>query len=112
MLILATATSSKAMAATMKGLRETGQMLVVGIGPEPIEVSGYHLVFGGRSVEGSLTGDPATGDKTLKFSVLSGVAAMIETMPREKAPPESRLHSQDHAETRLACHHLGEHGTE
>jgi propanol-preferring alcohol dehydrogenase len=86
MLILATASSSKAMAATMKGLRETGQMLVVGVGPEPIEVSGFQLVFGGRSVEGSLTGDPATGDKTLKFSVLSGVAAMIETMPLEKAP--------------------------
>jgi alcohol dehydrogenase, propanol-preferring len=44
------------------------------------------LVFGGRSVAGSLTGDPATGDRTLRFSVLSGVSAMIETMPLEKAP--------------------------
>ncbi len=29
---------------------------------------------------------PATGDATLKFSVLTGVAAMIETMPLEDAP--------------------------
>jgi D-arabinose 1-dehydrogenase-like Zn-dependent alcohol dehydrogenase len=29
---------------------------------------------------------PATGDATLKFSVLTGVAAMVETMPLEKAP--------------------------
>jgi alcohol dehydrogenase, propanol-preferring len=86
MLILATASSSKAVAATVKGLRETGQVLVVGVSLEPIEVSDYDLVFGGRSVEGSLTGDPAPGDKTLKFSVLSGISAMIETMPLEKAP--------------------------
>jgi propanol-preferring alcohol dehydrogenase len=86
MLILVTASSTKAVAATVKGLRETGQVLVVGVGLEPIEVVDYDLVFGGRSVAGSLTGNPATGDKTLKFSVLSGVSAMIETMPLEKAP--------------------------
>jgi D-arabinose 1-dehydrogenase-like Zn-dependent alcohol dehydrogenase len=39
-----------------------------------------------RSIEGALTGDPATGDATLKFSVLAGVAAMIETVPLENAP--------------------------
>src|SRR5437879_6311173 len=38
-----------------------------------------------QRVEGALTGTPATGDATLKFSVLSGVAAMIETMPLERA---------------------------
>ena len=86
MLILATASSSKAVAATVNGLRETGQVLVVGVSLEPIEVSDYDLVFCGRSVEGSLTGDPAAGDKTLKFSVLSGISAMIETIPLEKAP--------------------------
>jgi alcohol dehydrogenase, propanol-preferring len=85
-LILVTASSTKDAAATVKGLRETGQVLAVGVGPEPMEVSVYDLVFGGRSIAGSLTGDPATGDKTLKFSVLSGVEAMIETMPLEKAP--------------------------
>jgi propanol-preferring alcohol dehydrogenase len=86
MLVLATASSGKTVAATMKGLRETGQMLIVGVSLEPLDVSDYGLVFGGRSVAGSLTGDPAAGDKTLKFSVLSGISAMIETMPLEKAP--------------------------
>jgi alcohol dehydrogenase, propanol-preferring len=85
-LILATASSTKSVATTVKGLRETGQVLVVGVGLEPIEILDYDLVFGGRSVAGSLTGDPATGDRTLRFSVLSGVSAMIETMPLEKAP--------------------------
>jgi D-arabinose 1-dehydrogenase-like Zn-dependent alcohol dehydrogenase len=86
MLILDTASSPKSLAAAMKGLRENGQALVVGVGLEPIEVLDYGLVFGGRSVAGSLTGNPATGDKTLRFSVLSGIEAMIETMPLEKAP--------------------------
>ena len=48
-------------------------------------MSSTDLLFGSRRVEGALTGNPATGDATLKFSVLSGVAAMIETMPLEKA---------------------------
>ena len=61
-------------------------MIEVGAPEELIEVSSTDLLFGSRRVEGALTGTPATGDKTLKFSVRSGVAAMIETMPLEKAP--------------------------
>jgi len=43
------------------------------------------LIFGSRKLEGALTGDPACGDTTLKFSALSGVAAMIEKVPLEQA---------------------------
>ena len=43
------------------------------------------LIFSSRKLEGALTGDPGTGDQTLRFSALSGVSAMIETMPLEKA---------------------------
>jgi alcohol dehydrogenase, propanol-preferring len=35
--------------------------------------------------DGALTGTPAAGDATLRFSALCGVAAMIETMPLERA---------------------------
>ena len=38
-----------------------------------------------RRPHARLTGTPAAGDATLKFSVLTGVAPMIETMPLEKA---------------------------
>ena len=44
------------------------------------------LIFGSRKLHGALTGDPATGDATLRFSAASGVSAMIETLPLEKAP--------------------------
>ena len=83
--ILITAAGGKTVAETFKGLRPGGISIVVGVGPEAIEVAGLDLIFGGRTLTGALTGDPATGDETLRFSVLSGVSAMIETVPLEKA---------------------------
>jgi propanol-preferring alcohol dehydrogenase len=83
--VLATASGGKAVADTVKGLRPNGVVIALGVTDDPIELSSIDLIFGSRQVEGALTGDPATGDATLKFSVLSGVAAMIETMPLEKA---------------------------
>src|SRR5262249_41792671 len=62
-----------------------GLSIVLGVGPEPIETSSTDLVFGNRKLRGALTGDPATGDATLRFSVLSGASAMIETVPLGQA---------------------------
>jgi propanol-preferring alcohol dehydrogenase len=85
-LVIATASGGKAVAQIVKGLRPRGKIIALGATPDPIEVSTADLIFASRSIEGALTGDPATGDATLKFSVLAGVAAMVETMPLEKAP--------------------------
>ena len=84
-LVIATASGGKAVAQVVKGLRPRGRVITLGATPDPIEVSTSDLLFASRSIEGALTGDPATGDATLKFSVLTGVAAMIETMPLEDA---------------------------
>ena len=43
------------------------------------------LIFGERKLAGSLTGSPATGDATLRFSALSGISPMIETVPLDQA---------------------------
>jgi propanol-preferring alcohol dehydrogenase len=83
--VLITASGGKTVAETFKGLRPGGVSILLGVGPEPIEVSGMDLVFGSRKLQGALTGDPATGDATLRFSALSGVSAMIETVPLERA---------------------------
>ena len=84
-LVLATASAGKAVTDIVKGLRPRGRVIVLGASADPIEVTSLDLLFGSRSVEGALTGDPATGDATLKFSALTGIAAMIETMPLERA---------------------------
>jgi len=84
--ILITASGGKTVAATFKGLRPGGVSIDVGVGPEPIEITSLDLIFGERKVAGSLTGNPATCDATLRFSALSGVSAMIETVPLDQAP--------------------------
>ena len=83
--VLITASGGKVVAETLKGLRSGGVSIVLGVGPEPIEVSSIDLIFASRKLEGALTGNPATADETLRFSVLSGVSAMIETVPLEQA---------------------------
>src|SRR5258705_1086711 len=83
--VLATASAGKAVADTVKGLRPGGVVIALGVTEEPVQLSSMDLIFASRGVTGALTGDPATGDATLKFSVLSGAAAIIETMPLEKA---------------------------
>jgi propanol-preferring alcohol dehydrogenase len=83
--ILVTASGGKTVAATFKGLCPGGVSIVLGVGPEPIEASSMDLIFGSRQLEGALIGDPATGDRALRFSALSGVTAMIATAPLEQA---------------------------
>ena len=84
--VLMTSSGGKTVSDTIKGVRPGGVAIVLGAGPEPIEVAGTDLLFSSRKIEGALTGNPATGDATLRFSALSGIAAMIETMPLERAP--------------------------
>jgi D-arabinose 1-dehydrogenase-like Zn-dependent alcohol dehydrogenase len=83
--ILATAPDSRAMSELFDGLGPNGRLMVVGAGPEPIQVTPGQLIFGNRSVEGSASGTPADSEDTLKFAELTGVRPMIETFPLEKA---------------------------
>jgi propanol-preferring alcohol dehydrogenase len=83
--ILVTASGGKTITETFKGVRPGGVSIDLGVGPEPIEVTSMDLIFGERKVAGSLTGNPATADTTLRFSALTGVSAMIETVPLEEA---------------------------
>src|SRR3984957_19177445 len=83
--VVAPASGGKAVAAALGGLRRGGTVISLGATDEPIELSAFELLFKQLSVDGALTGTPEAGDATLRFSVLSDVAAMIETMPLERA---------------------------
>ena len=83
--VLATASGGKAVAAALGGLRRGGSVISLGATDEPIELSAFDLLFKQLGVDGALTGTPSAGDATLRFSVISDVAAMIETMPLERA---------------------------
>jgi propanol-preferring alcohol dehydrogenase len=84
--VVATAASGASMSPLLAGLAPHGQLIVVGAAPDPIEVSTTVLIFGGRSIIGSLTGTPIQNEDSLAFSTAHGVAAMIETQPFEDAP--------------------------
>jgi alcohol dehydrogenase, propanol-preferring len=83
--ILATGTSGAAMAALVPGLSPRGKLIVVGVPQDPIQLSAVSLVFGGRSIYGSLTGTAIDNEDTLAFSVLENIRPMIETLPLEQA---------------------------
>jgi propanol-preferring alcohol dehydrogenase len=84
-LVVITASGGNAVTDAVKGVRPRGRIIALGASSEPVQVSTSDLLFGGRSIEGALTGDPATADTTLRFSSFADVAAMIETMPLERA---------------------------
>lgn len=83
--ILATGTSGVAMGALVSGLAARGKLIVVGVPQDQLQLSAFPLVFGGRSIHGSLTGTPIDNEDTLAFSVLENIRPMIETVPLEEA---------------------------
>ena len=83
--ILATATSGDAMGPLVSGLSARGKFILVGVPNDPIQLNAFPLIFGGRSIYGSLTGTPIESEDTLAFSVLEKIRPMIETAPLEQA---------------------------
>ena len=83
--ILATGTSGEAMGSLVSGLAVRGKFIVVGVPQDAIQLNAFPLVFGGRSIYGSLTGTPIDNEDTLAFSVLENIRPMIETAPLEQA---------------------------
>jgi D-arabinose 1-dehydrogenase-like Zn-dependent alcohol dehydrogenase len=83
--ILATAPNSNSMSPLIDGLGIGGRLVVVGAAPEPIEVSPFQLIGAKRGVAGWASGTAMDSEDTLRFSELTGVRAMIEKYPLEKA---------------------------
>src|SRR5207245_4955174 len=83
--ILATGTSGNAMGSLVSGLAARGKLIVLGVPQDQIHLNAFPLVFGGRSIYGSLTGTPIDGEDTLAFSVLENIRPMTETLPLEQA---------------------------
>jgi D-arabinose 1-dehydrogenase-like Zn-dependent alcohol dehydrogenase len=83
--ILATAPSGSGMGPLLSGLGTRGKLIIVGVPFDPIQLSAFPLVFGGRSIYGSLTGTPIDNEDGLAFSVLQNIRPMVETVPLEQA---------------------------
>jgi alcohol dehydrogenase/propanol-preferring alcohol dehydrogenase len=84
-IVLATVTNAEAMTATLGGLAPNGKLMVLGAPHEPLQVPAFALIGGRTSVAGWYSGTSIDSQDTLSFSKLTGVRAMIETYPLEKA---------------------------
>ncbi|MBE4031089.1 alcohol dehydrogenase catalytic domain-containing protein [Vibrio parahaemolyticus] len=83
--ILSTTANSSVISALTPALSPQGRLVLLGFSREPLAIPFGPMIGGERSVMGSITGSPFENEKTLNFSVLSGVRPKIETMPLSKA---------------------------
>ncbi|MEY9844286.1 alcohol dehydrogenase catalytic domain-containing protein [Streptacidiphilus sp. MAP5-3] len=83
--VLATATSSAAIAAAMDGLGPRGELIVVGVDTEPLGITPVQLVLHGKVVRGHPSGTAQDVEDTMRFSALHGIRPMVELMPLDQA---------------------------
>jgi D-arabinose 1-dehydrogenase-like Zn-dependent alcohol dehydrogenase len=83
--ILATATSGKAMSAVSGGLGVNGKLMVLSAADASLEVDAGLIIAGRRSIIGWPSGNSIDSQDTLSFSALTGVRAMTEVFPLERA---------------------------
>ncbi|KUJ37810.1 alcohol dehydrogenase [Streptomyces sp. NRRL F-5122] len=84
-LIVATAASGASMSPLVGGLAPGGKLVVVGAAPDPITVSTPDLIFGTRTLAGSLTGSSIQNEDNLAFVLAHGIRPAVEVLPFEQA---------------------------
>ena len=82
-IIVATATSAQAMAATLGGLSVDGRLMVLGADLTPMPLNTAGLIGKRAGIYGWPSGSSIDSEDTMKFSAMTGVRPMIETFPLE-----------------------------
>ena len=83
--VVATATSNKAMADTLGGLGLSGKLLILGASVEPLPVNTLPMIGQRQSIAAWPSGSSFDSEDTLTFSALTGVRPMTEIYPLERA---------------------------
>ncbi|GHH83681.1 alcohol dehydrogenase [Streptomyces sulfonofaciens] len=84
--VVATAASGASMSPLVPGLKPRGRLMVVGAAPDPLSVLTSDLIFGTRSISGSLTGSSIDNEDNLRFAAARGVRPLTEVMALSEAP--------------------------
>ncbi|MEU6423084.1 alcohol dehydrogenase catalytic domain-containing protein [Streptomyces spiralis] len=84
-IIIATASSGSSMNPLVQGLAPNGRLIVVGAAPDPLTLATPDLIFGTRSVVGSLTGSAIENEDNLAFTLAHGIRPSVEVMPFDRA---------------------------
>lgn len=84
--VIATAANGASMSPLVAGLAPHGRLVVAGAASDPISVRTPELIFGARSISGTLTGTAIENEDNLAFSQEWNVRPMTEVFPFEEAP--------------------------
>ncbi|GAA0383239.1 alcohol dehydrogenase catalytic domain-containing protein [Microbispora corallina] len=84
--IIATAASGASMSPLIPGLAPRGRLIVVGAGLDPITVTPGDLIFGERTISGTITGRTVEGEDNLAFTLSQGIRPITEVLPLSEAP--------------------------
>ncbi|MGV9350562.1 alcohol dehydrogenase, partial [Streptomyces spiralis] len=68
----------------VQGLAPNGRLIVVGAAPDPLTLATPDLIFGTRSVVGSLTGSAIENEDNLAFTLAHGIRPSVEVMPFDR----------------------------
>ncbi|WP_330461332.1 alcohol dehydrogenase [Streptomyces sp. NBC_00820] len=85
--VLATAGNAEAMSGAVDGLAPRGQLVVIGVTPEPMKIAPAQLILAGREVTGHPSGTAQEVQDTMEFSALHGIRPMTETVPLDQVGP-------------------------
>jgi alcohol dehydrogenase len=99
--VLATATSSNAIAQTLGGLKPRGELVVVGVSDQPLPISPVQLISPALTITGHPAGTAADIEDTMNFAVLNGVRAQVQERPLEEAPDAYAAMEDGHARYRM-----------
>jgi propanol-preferring alcohol dehydrogenase len=99
--IVATAASGASMSPLVAGLAPRGRLVVVGAAPDPIQVRTADLVFGTRTVLGSLTGTSIENEDNLRLAQDRGIRSYNEVLPLSEAPKAYERMLSGHARFRV-----------
>ncbi|WP_143343257.1 zinc-binding dehydrogenase, partial [Crossiella equi] len=83
--IVATAANGASMSPLVAGLAPRGTLVVVGAAMDPVQVQTTDLIFGARTVTGSLTGTAIENEDNLAFAARTGVLPLNEVYPLAEA---------------------------
>ena len=83
--VLATASNSEAIAATVDGLNPRGELVVIGVDATPLNISPAQIIMPAKSVRGHPSGTAKDVEDTMAFSALHSIRPMIETVPLDAA---------------------------
>ncbi len=84
-LVLSTVTAADAMEPVFGGLGVDGELLVVGASFAPLPVNTAAMIGARQSIQAWPSGTSADSEDAMNFSAQTGVRAMVETMPLERA---------------------------